>query len=226
MCQRLMVHINMDFNCNQFLDLNKDLRREISFGCQLVGYGSNSFIHLSSSHSWPLPVQLCTRSSISQSVSRLISWSVSHPASHLVRRWVTQSARRWVSQLDDGAFWQSVSQSVGRTVSKWGLSCRSVCQSNSQPINKLASRLIGNSVDLSLWLLVTLRYNLICLSDFLGEFMSIYMTVSLLPLQIIYHSTHLCCLYPYFLKVTVLMLSALESVLTWQIEKITIFLIS
>ena len=51
MCQRLMVHINMDFNCNQFLDLNKDLRREISLGCQLVGYGSNSFIHLSSSHS-------------------------------------------------------------------------------------------------------------------------------------------------------------------------------
>ena len=50
-----------------------------------------------------------------------------------------------------------------------------------------------------------------------------YMTVSLLPLQIIYHSTHPCCLYPYFLKVTVLMLSALESVLTWQIEKITFF---
>ena len=89
MCQRLTVHINMDFNCSQFLDLNKDPRREISFGCQLVGYGSNSFIHLSASHSWPLPVQLCTRSSISQSVSRLISWSVSHPASHLVRRWVT-----------------------------------------------------------------------------------------------------------------------------------------
>ena len=54
--------------------------------------------------------------------------------------------------------------------------------------------------------------------------MSIYMTVSLLPLQIIYHSTHLCCLYPYFLKVTVLMLSALESVLTWQIEKIIKYL--
>ena len=240
MCQRLTVHINMDFNCNKFLDLNKDPRREISFGCQLVGYGSNSFIHLSASHSWPLPVQLCTRSSISQSVSRLISWSVSHPASHLIRRWVTQSARRWVSRLDDGAFWQyntiqyntiqsvtqfsqSTSQSVGRTVIKWGLSCRSVCQSNSQPINKLASRLIGNSVDLSLWLLVTLRNKLICLSDFLGEFMSIYMNVSLLPLQIIYHSTHPCCLYPYFLKVTVLMLSVLESVLTWQIEKITIF---
>lgn len=229
MCQRLTVHINMDCNCDQFLDLNKDPRRGISFRCQLVGYGSNCFIHLSSSHSWPLPVQLCTRSSISQSVNRLISWSVSHPASHLVRRWVTQSARRWVSRLDDGAFFgsqsvsQSTSQSVGRTVIKWGLSCRSVCQSNSQPINKLASRLIGNSVDLSLWLLVTLRYKLICLSDFLGEFMSIYMNVSLLPLQIIYHSTHPCCLYPYFLKVTVLMLSALESVLTWQIEKITFF---
>ena len=139
MCQRLTVHINMNFNCNKFLDLNKDPRREISFGCQLVGYGSNSFIHLSASHSWPLPVQLCTRSSISQSVSRLISWSVSHPASHLVRRWVTESARRWVSRLDDGAFWQSVSQrvsqSVAQSVSEVFRVCRSVSQTVSQSIS-------------------------------------------------------------------------------------------
>ena len=141
MCQRLTVHINMDFNCDQFLDLNKDPRREISFGCQLVGYGSKCFIHLSSSHSWPLPVQLCTRSSISQSVSRLISWSVSHPASHLVRRWVTQSARRWVSRLDDGAFFgsqsvsQRVSQSVAQSLSEVFRVGRSVSQTVSQSIS-------------------------------------------------------------------------------------------
>lgn len=141
MCQRLTVHINMDFNCDQFLDLNKDPRREISFGCQLVGYGSNCFIHLSSRHSWPLPVQLCTRSSISQSVSRLISWSVSHPASHLIRRWVTQSARRWVSRLDDGAFFgsqsvsQRVSQSVAQSLSEVFRVGRSVSQTVSQSIS-------------------------------------------------------------------------------------------
>ena len=155
MCQRLTVHINMDFNCNKFLDLNKDPRREISFGCQLVGYGSNSFIHLSASHSWLLPVQLCTRSSISQSVSRLISWSVSHPSSHLIRRWVTQSARRWVSRLDDGAFWQyntiqyntiqysqshnsvsqRVSQSVAQSLSEVFRVGRSVSQTVSQSIS-------------------------------------------------------------------------------------------
>lgn len=141
MCQRLTVHINMDFNYDQFLDLNKDPRREISFGCQLVGYGSKCLIHLSSSHSWPLPVQLCTRSSISQSVSRLISWSVSHPASRLVRQWVTQSAGRWVSRLDDGAFFgsqsvsQRVSQSVAQSLSEVFRVGRSVSQTVSQSIS-------------------------------------------------------------------------------------------